>query len=63
MDPKSFAKLEGCTAECAPTFDMLAASENPTTAVFDRFGRGTGEAAERPESSKCVKQGDRIITS
>merc|ERR1712156_86838 len=28
MDPKSFAKLEGCTAECAPTFDMLVASEN-----------------------------------
>ena len=53
MDADSFSGLSGCTVDCAPTFAMLATSENPTTAVFNRFGAGTDEASTKPATSLC----------
>ena len=53
IDADLFAGLSGCTVDCAPTYAMLVASEKPTTAEFDRFGAGTGEATERPATSLC----------
>ena len=48
-----FASL-GCSVDCAPTFDMLAASEMPTDMAFDSFGAASGDVQPRPESSKCT---------
>ena len=53
MDADVFTGLSGCTVDCAPTFTMLAASQNPTTAEFEIFGAGTGEASEKPATSIC----------
>ena len=52
----AFAALPGCAEDCAPTFDMLAAGEEPTTAEFDNFGAGQGNAGPRPGSSICVAE-------
>lgn len=54
MQPSNFSGLEGCVADCAPTFNMLASSENPQIATFERFGAGPVEPVERPETSKCT---------
>ena len=53
MDVDVFSGLSGCHVDCAPTFAMLAASQNPTTAEFEIFGAGTGEASEKPATSIC----------
>ena len=57
MKADVFTGLSGCTVDCAPTFAMLATSENPTTAKFERFGAGTGEASEKPTTSLCESRG------
>jgi hypothetical protein len=46
----------GCTVDCAPTFNMLAASEEPTTYLFDRFGAGVEVADAQPSTSKCIAE-------
>ena len=51
-----FASLPGCVDDCAPTYDMLAAGEEPTTAEFGNFGAGQGNAGPRPGSSVCVAE-------
>ena len=50
------ANLAGCTAECAPTYDMLIQSETPTEKSFskDVFGVATGDQISQPSSSLCV---------
>merc|ERR1739844_303695 len=48
MDADVFAGLSGCNVDCAPTFAMLATSENPTTAEFETFGAGSDEASSKP---------------
>ena len=53
MDADVFKGLSGCDVTCAPTFSMLALSENPTTAEFETFGAGTDEASEKPTTSLC----------
>jgi len=52
MKPTTFAGL-GCAAECSPTYNMLTASEVPTTALFDNFGAGSGVASAAPGTSLC----------
>ena len=51
MDPKLFKDMDGCTLDCAPTINMLWASETPTEALAENFGIGH---IERPETSKCT---------
>lgn len=51
-----FAALPGCADDCAPTYDMLAAGEEPTTAEFDNFGAGQENAGPRPGSSVCITE-------
>ena len=48
--------LNGCTAECAPTYNMLIESETPTESSFskDRFGAANDEHISQPSSSKCI---------
>ena len=43
----------GCVDDCAPTYNMLIASEVPTTAVFDTFGAGSGSSVPKPSTSHC----------
>ena len=50
MDPKKFKNLDGCTMDCAPTINMLYASQTPVEAEADNFGKGP---SGRPENSKC----------
>merc|ERR1719422_1426074 len=53
-DPKNTAYWQdGCTAACAPTYNMLIESETPVIAKFDNFGAGTGVAGEAPAESLC----------
>ena len=49
-----FTKLDGCTAKCTPTFNMLTTSEKPTTHHFKHFGKGTGTPEPRSADSKCT---------
>ena len=49
--PKLFNDMDGCTLDCAPTINMLWASETPTEALAENFGIGH---IERPETSKCT---------
>ena len=53
IDSAIFSGLSGCTVDCAPTFGMLAASENPTTAEVSNFGAGSNEASLKPATSHC----------
>ena len=45
--------LEDCVEACAPTFNMLAQSETPTTVKYDNFGAGTGSPSDEPSGSIC----------
>merc|ERR1712002_418031 len=45
-------ELNGCIKECAPTFKMLAASEEPVT-WNDKFGAGADSADAKPSTSVC----------
>ena len=54
MDVDVFSWLAGCTETCAPTFGMLASSEDPTTAEFNNFGAGPDEADAAPATSRCA---------
>ena len=47
------SSLDGCTSDCAPTYNMLIESETPVQVSFDNFGAGTGEPGERPDESLC----------
>lgn len=49
----TMAGLEGCTKDCAPTFNMLTSSEMPSFVAFERFGAGTGVPISQPETSRC----------
>ena len=51
IDADKFKALDGCTLDCAPTKDMLFASQTPTEMAADNFGMGP---SERPETSKCT---------
>jgi len=53
MDADIFSGLSGCTVDCAPTFGMLAASENPTRDEVKHFGAGSNEASSKPATSHC----------
>ena len=53
IDADIFSGLSGCTVDCAPTFDMLAASENPTRDEIENFGAGSDEASSKPATSHC----------
>jgi hypothetical protein len=55
IEESKFTDL-GCTVDCAPTFNMLAASEEPTTYLFDRFGAGAEVADAQPSSSNCIAE-------
>ena len=52
-EPNFSANLDGCTAACAPTYNMLIESETPVTAKFNSFGAGTGEVGDVPAESLC----------
>lgn len=54
LDVPTFSALPGCIVDCAPTYGMLSAGEEPTTAEFNNFGPGQGSAGARPGSSLCV---------
>jgi len=45
--------LSGCTAECAPTYNMLIESQAPITATPSTFGATTGSHSVRPDTSLC----------
>jgi len=45
--------LDGCTEACAPTYNMLAQSETPTTVKYENFGAGTGNPSTKPSGSVC----------
>ena len=45
--------LDGCVKGCAPTYNMLTQSEQPTTAEYENFGAGTGTPATKPTDSLC----------
>ena len=53
---ESSEDLSGCTAECAPTYNMLIESETPTEASFsyDVFGSATENRPGKPDESICV---------
>ena len=53
MEKSTFEGL-GCVYDCAPTYNMLAASEEPTTVIFDNFGAGANSADSQPQGSKCI---------
>ena len=55
IDATKFAALDGCTETCAPTYNMLASSEEPVEVEFERFGAGTDEAGPQPEDSICTQ--------
>ena len=44
----------GCPIDCAPTFEMLRAGEEPTTSEFSNFGQGLNSEIPKPESSRCT---------
>ena len=44
----------GCTAGCAPTYNMLIESETPAEVIFSNFGDETGESESRPDTSLCI---------
>ena len=44
----------GCEETCAPTYEMLIMSQEPSTALFSNFGSGQEIADPRPDSSRCV---------
>ena len=49
-----FSSLEGCSIDCAPTFNMLNVSEDPVFVRFQNFGPGMETPIPRPETSLCV---------
>ena len=53
---ESSENLSGCTAECAPTYNMLIESETPTEVSFayDVFGAATENRPGRPDESLCL---------
>ena len=53
IDESKFGSLSGCTMECAPTYNMLASSETPTTAEFATFGAASPVAGAQPSDSVC----------
>ena len=53
IKPNLFPNLSGCTLDCALTFNMMKASEEPVFARFDIFGPGMEVSSPRPESSLC----------
>ena len=53
IEPELFTSL-GCAEDCAPTFEMLSASEEPLVAEFDNFGAGSKVADAAPGTSICV---------
>ena len=51
---QSSGNLEACSKDCAPTINMLSASEKPTTMELNNFGgRAATTTRERPETSQC----------
>ena len=56
----SLQGLEGCEYDCAPTYTMLAKSQEPMVAKFSKFGSDEEQALARPSDSKCIKSKDVI---
>ena len=60
MDEANFIDfvIDGCPLSealtCAPTFEMLRAGEEPTTAEFTNFGQGSSTVIPKPDSSRCT---------
>ena len=60
MDEVNFIDfvIDGCPESealtCAPTFEMLRAGEDPTTAEFTNFGQGSNTVIPKPASSRCT---------
>ena len=55
MKEDTFTNLPGCTVDCAPSFNMLSASEMPTKHAFETFGAPIeGLVSERPTESLCM---------
>ena len=50
-----FTTLDDCTENCASTYNMLAASETPTTKLGN-FGTGNDSASARPSTSLCIDE-------
>ena len=55
---ESFAECNGnrptgCTANCAPTYDMLIESEVPLETKFTTFGAVAGDRDPKPSTSLC----------
>jgi len=55
IEANVFNGLDGCHEECAPTFNMMAASETPET-FNNNFGAGPDSADAKPSTSICNAQ-------
>ena len=53
IEASKFTSL-GCDETCAPTYNMLKTSEEPTTATFNNFGPDTDTMESQPSSSICT---------
>ena len=53
-EPYFSEKLEECSSDCAPTYNMLMESEEPIEKRFSAFGAETIDRGPRPDSSTCV---------
>ena len=63
---ESFAECNGnrptdCTADCAPTYDMLIESEAPIETKFTTFGAVAGDRDPKPSTSLCSVQGKNVV--
>ena len=54
IDEDTFKSLEGCTLDCAPTFNMMTQSEMPTDFKFETFGPNPNLSRDQPSESQCV---------
>jgi len=51
---QSSGNLGACSKDCAPTINMLSASETPTTMKLNNFGGTAATTAhEQPDTSQC----------
>ena len=50
----AFTNLNGCIESCAPTFDMMAASEMPTTREGGFGAVNLVNAGQKPSDSICT---------
>ncbi|XRA99681.1 ShKT domain-containing protein [Pycnococcus provasolii] len=55
VSSSSMSTLNGCTATCSPTLEMMKLSESPTVTLSkDKWGAGSSTADAKPSTSKCT---------